>query len=232
MHSVEIVLDDDADGQVRAQWRGAGARGFAQPGQAHRPIQPAAHHPGVDRHDHRRASSAGLPMSRPCLPIPVALGALLIFGARRFVLARLVVPSAGLLDLQAGVVRSLDAVARSAWDLRCRPLDPACDPGPAAHRGPGRGSADRAGRGADAHRSAGPGAPVGYHRQTGNLAQLSPADRPLPVFGGRPRTYPGPRDDANPSAGRGGSGSAAGRRHRGGRAAPPRTAAQRPAHLR
>ena len=43
------------------------------------------------------------------LPIPVALGGLLIFGARRFVLARLVVPSAGLLDLQAGVVRSLDA---------------------------------------------------------------------------------------------------------------------------
>ena len=52
------------------------------------------------------------------LPIPVALGALLIFGARRFVLARLVVPSAGLLDLQAGVLRSLDAIARSARDLR------------------------------------------------------------------------------------------------------------------
>jgi hypothetical protein len=38
---------------------------------------------------------------------------LLIFGARRFVVARLVVPSTGLLDLQSGVTRSLD-----------EPLDP------------------------------------------------------------------------------------------------------------
>jgi 2'-5' RNA ligase len=108
MHSVEVVLDDDADGQVRAQWQAlllAGLPSQARhPGRSNRPHITLALTDTISDDVERRLADAA-----SWLPIPVAVGALLIFGARRFVLARLVVPSAGLLDLQAAVVRSLDA---------------------------------------------------------------------------------------------------------------------------
>jgi 2'-5' RNA ligase len=120
MHSVEIVLDDDTDRQIRAQWHNLSLAGL--------PSQ--ARHTGASNRPHITLAltatiSAEVENSLVAVtvgpPIPVTLGPLLIFGSRRFVLARLVVPSAGLLELQAVVVRSLDD-----------PLDP--------HRnfGPGR----------------------------------------------------------------------------------------------
>ena len=107
MHSVEVVLDDDADGQVRAQWQALFLAGLPSQarhtGRSNRPHVTLALTDTITDDVERRLADAA-----SCLPIPVAVGALLIFGTRRFVLARLVVPSAGLLDLQAGVLRSLN----------------------------------------------------------------------------------------------------------------------------
>ncbi len=209
------------------------ARRVAQPGQAHRRVQSAAHHAGAGRTRSPRRSSAGWWTPRSGLPIPVTLGGLLIFGARRFVLARLVVPSAGLLDLQAAGGPGLGRAARSAPHLRSGPLDAARDPGPPTDGGPGRHRADRARRGR--RRS-----PVSWSGRAGGTSppNRKPGSaepcRPTAARVRRSRRTPilDREMTRNPSAGRGGSGSAAGRRHRGGRAAPPRTAAQRPAHLR
>jgi 2'-5' RNA ligase len=112
MHSVEVVLDDDADRQVRAQWQELLLAGLPSQarhtGRSNRPHVTLALSDTITDDVERRLVDAGAR-----LPIPVTLGGLLIFGTRRFVLARLVVPSAGLLDLQAGVLRSLN-----------QPLDP------------------------------------------------------------------------------------------------------------
>ncbi len=112
MHSVETVLDDDADRQVRAQWRELALAGLPSQakhtGASNRPhITLALTDTITGEVEHRLTTVAA------SLPIPVTIGALLIFGARRYVLARLAVPSAGLLDLQASVVQALD-----------QPLDP------------------------------------------------------------------------------------------------------------
>jgi 2'-5' RNA ligase len=112
MHSVEAVLDDATDRQVRAQWRELLQAGLPSQarhtGRSNRPHVTLGLIDTIAADVERRLVDA---VAR--LPIPVTLGGLLIFGAGRFVLARLVVPSAGLLDLQAGAMRSLDA-----------PLDP------------------------------------------------------------------------------------------------------------
>lgn len=109
---MEVVLDDDADHQVRAQWQQLALAGL--------PSQ--AKHTGASNRPHITLALSGtiaaeverrLMAAVAGLPIPVTLGGLSIFGGRRFVLARLVVPSVGLLELQAGVMRSLD-----------EPLDP------------------------------------------------------------------------------------------------------------
>ena len=106
MHSVEIVLDEDADRQVRAQWRQLALAGLPSQarhtGDSNRPHITVALTDRVTAAVERRLVdvTAGL-------PIPVTLGGLLIFGDRRFILARLAVPSVELLSLQRGVVESL-----------------------------------------------------------------------------------------------------------------------------
>jgi len=120
MHSVELVLDDDADRQLRAQW--AVLAGAGLPSQAR--------HTDASNRPHITLALAGtitgdvpsrLVAAVSALPLPVTVGGLLIFGTHRFVLARLAVPSRELLDLQARVTDAVDD-----------PLDP--------HRtfGPGR----------------------------------------------------------------------------------------------
>jgi hypothetical protein len=107
MHSVEIVLDQDTDRQVRAQWQLLALAGL--PSQArhadesNRPHITVALAETLSTEVERRLVDATL-----VLPIPVTLGGLIVFGARRFVLARLAVPSTALLGLQVGMVRSLD----------------------------------------------------------------------------------------------------------------------------
>ena len=112
MHSVEIVLDEDTDRQVRDQWRALASAGLPSQarhtGASNRPHVTVALADAVSAEVERRLVhvAAGL-------PVAVTLGGLLIFGGRRFVVSRLVVPSAGLLELQARVVQALD-----------EPLDP------------------------------------------------------------------------------------------------------------
>jgi len=53
------------------------------------------------------ADGTRLTAATAVLPMPITIGGLLVFGSRRYVLARLVVPSVALLELQAAVVNSL-----------------------------------------------------------------------------------------------------------------------------
>src|SRR6476619_5539259 len=100
MHSVEAVLDDDTDRQVRAHWHDLALAGLPSQarhtGESNRPHVTLALSATISAEVERRL--VGVTVG---LPMPVVLGGLLIFGARLFVLARLVLPSAGLLELQS-----------------------------------------------------------------------------------------------------------------------------------
>jgi 2'-5' RNA ligase len=102
VHSVELVLDDDTDQQIRTQWNQLSAVGL--PSQArhtapsNRPHVTLALAGTLDAADGTRLTGVAA-----LLPLPTTLGGLLVFGAHRYVLARLVVPSAALLELQAAV---------------------------------------------------------------------------------------------------------------------------------
>jgi len=107
MQSVEVVLDDDTDARIRAQWNRLAAAGL--------PSQ--AGHTGASNRPHitlalteaiTDGTASRLAEAVAALPLPVTVGGLLVFGARRFVLARLAVPSAELLALQGRVTAALD----------------------------------------------------------------------------------------------------------------------------
>ena len=104
---MELTLDDPADGAVREDW--------ARLARAQLPSQ-GRHSDQSNRPHITLALTAS--MTQPVqdrlatiaadLPLRLTVGALLVFGARRFILSRLVVPETGLLDLQWRVVRALD----------------------------------------------------------------------------------------------------------------------------
>jgi 2'-5' RNA ligase len=107
VHSVEVILDDDTDRQIRAEWAVLAEAGL--------PSQ--ARHTGASNRPHVTLAltetlteqvADRLAVAVADLPIPVTLGGLLLFGTSRVVLARLVVPSAALLDLQSRVRAALD----------------------------------------------------------------------------------------------------------------------------
>lgn len=107
MFSVELVVDGAADAAVRADWAALVEAGLPSQarhtGSSNRPhvtLALAATAPGPVRE--RLAALAR------DLPVPVTAGSVLIFGGRRFVLARLAGPSVHLLDLQRRVVGALD----------------------------------------------------------------------------------------------------------------------------
>ena len=106
MHSVELVLDDDTDQQLRAQWNLLAAAGL--------PSQ--ARHTGASNRPHITLALAAsldsgdlvrLAETAAALPMPATIGGLLVFGSRRYVLARLAVPSVALLELQTAVTAGL-----------------------------------------------------------------------------------------------------------------------------
>ncbi|WP_323096116.1 2'-5' RNA ligase family protein [Intrasporangium sp. YIM S08009] len=109
LHSVEALLDDSTTAEVRREWELLAAAGL--PSQAghtgptnapHLTLSVASAVPDfVERRLAERV--AGL------LPLPVRLGGLLVLGSRRFVLARLVVPDAGLLALHGAVAETMVA---------------------------------------------------------------------------------------------------------------------------
>ena len=130
LHSVEAVLDADTDTQVRREWDGARRRGSAEPGghqgttnAPHLTLSAAASVPDCRRGADRSHALAGM------RPVPVRLGALLVMGSRRFVLARLVVPTAELLALHAGRRWARWSAAPDVPErVRAGPLDAARDP--------------------------------------------------------------------------------------------------------
>lgn len=100
---MELVFDDDTDRQIRAQWTQLAAAGL--------PSQ--ARHTGASNRPHITLALAATlsvgELSRlnavsSVLPMPVTVGGLLVFGSRRYVLARLAIPSTALLELQSAVL--------------------------------------------------------------------------------------------------------------------------------
>lgn len=107
VQSVELLLDGDLDARVREQWRALVEAGLPSLGRHSGPTN-APHvtltvASGVGpAHEDRLADA----LPRADLPMPVLLGGYVVFGTHKHVLARLVVPSARLLDLHA---RAADA---------------------------------------------------------------------------------------------------------------------------
>ncbi len=105
VQSVEFLLDDAADGEIRRQWRMLAAVGVSSPAthtdDTHRPHITA----GVARQIWPRIEHAL--NTQAFSPISVRLGGLVIFGARRPVLVRLVVPSEPLLALHRRIFHTI-----------------------------------------------------------------------------------------------------------------------------
>ncbi len=107
---MELVLDDVTDSRIRQQWAVLLDAGLPSQGRhrgaSNRPHITMALADTLDTGDITRLSSAA-----SVLPLAVTVGGLLVFGGRRFVLARLAVPSVELLDLQVELVGALAAPA-------------------------------------------------------------------------------------------------------------------------
>ena len=109
LHSVEGLLDATTDSEVRREWAALADAGL--PSQAtHRGATNAPHvtlSVASSVPDFVEARIAGL--LDAMRPVPVRLGPLVVMGSRRYVLARLVVPTAELLQLQQGLVAAMVA---------------------------------------------------------------------------------------------------------------------------
>jgi 2'-5' RNA ligase len=107
--SVELLLNEAADGEIRAQWDRLGAAGLptsrrSTPSPSHAPHVTLWAGDTVDPGD-----DAALPRLFTGLDLTLVVGSVMLFGPRRgsYVLVRAVVGSAALLDLQQHVVRTL-----------------------------------------------------------------------------------------------------------------------------
>lgn len=118
VHSIEVVFDDATEATVRRIWDDLRDAGIPSQAPASRPHATLA----VARHIDAAVEQI-LPAVIDRLPLPAQLGATLIFGRSADVLARLLLPTADLLELQAEVYRA------------CVPL---MTPTPMPHTGPGQ----------------------------------------------------------------------------------------------
>jgi hypothetical protein len=100
VHSVELVFDQDTEAAVRLVWADLVAAGIASPGPKSRPHTTLT---VAERIDAEADASLAPLVDR--FPFPCRIGAPLLFGRSRVVLARLVVPSAELIDVHAEVHR-------------------------------------------------------------------------------------------------------------------------------
>ncbi len=104
---MELVLGGAAEAAVRADWERLRRAGLPSQGRhtdvANRPHVTLALTESVDDlvHDRLAAIAAGL-------PLPLTVGAPIVFGHRRFILGRLIVPERGLLGLQQRAWGALD----------------------------------------------------------------------------------------------------------------------------
>ena len=110
VQSVELLLDDVTDALVRQEWR--------RLLDADLPSQ--ARHTGRSNRPHitlavartlSASQEAALSGLADPLPLSLVLGAPLLFGSGPFVLARMVLPTAQLLELQAAAAAAMDEVA-------------------------------------------------------------------------------------------------------------------------
>jgi hypothetical protein len=102
-HSIELLLDDHSDAAIRTVWDRLDDVGL--PSQLR--VTSATNRPHITLLAAERIAAnvdADLMRLRPRFPIPVVVGAPLIFGGGKLTLARLVVASADLLDLHRDVV--------------------------------------------------------------------------------------------------------------------------------
>ncbi|MET4098916.1 hypothetical protein ABIB37_001153 [Agrococcus sp. UYP10] len=98
MSSVELLLDDGAEAQVRAEWSALADAGLSS----------LARHDAASNRPHvtllARIGLPALPLEHVELPVPLVLGPPMLLGSSdRRVLARAVLPSPALLALQATV---------------------------------------------------------------------------------------------------------------------------------
>ena len=102
-HSIELLLDDDSDAAIRTVWHRLEDCGL--PSQLR--VTSATNRPHVTLLAAERIApdvDEELTQLRSRLPLPVVVGAPLIFGGGKLTLARLVVASADLLALHCDVV--------------------------------------------------------------------------------------------------------------------------------
>jgi 2'-5' RNA ligase len=116
--SVELLLDDAADREIRAQWDRLGDAGLptsrrVQPSPSHAPHLTLWAGDLIDPDDDQ-----ALPALFADLDLELVIGSVLLFGPRRgsYVLVRSVVASAALLDLQRQVVRTLRTPSYPGFD--------------------------------------------------------------------------------------------------------------------
>ena len=121
-HSVELLFEAETEGALRGAWDALAEAGL--PSQArHTAASNRPHVTLVVADSIAPAVDGELIALADLLPLDCVVGAPLLFGAGRFTLARLIVPSAALLSLQARVHEI------------CLPH---LSPGPAPHTVPGR----------------------------------------------------------------------------------------------
>jgi 2'-5' RNA ligase len=106
VQTVELLLDDATDEAVRAEWRSLADAGL--PSQALHTGSTNAPHVtlAVARSIPEEIEAAVAALVQE-LPLPVELGALVVFGARRLALARLVVAQSPLLALHAATATAV-----------------------------------------------------------------------------------------------------------------------------
>ena len=103
-HSIEVLLDDHSDGAIRAQWQSLADAGL--PSQIR--VKSPTNRPHITLLAAERISPEvddDLRGLADRLPFECVVGAPLVFGGHSLTLARLIVPSARLLDLHAEVYR-------------------------------------------------------------------------------------------------------------------------------
>jgi hypothetical protein len=100
VHSVELVFDPDTEAAVRHIWDGLREAGIPSQAPASRPHTTLTVAERIDPEADELLRTLGARF-----PFPCRIGAPLFFGRAKVVLARLVVPTAELLDLHAEVHR-------------------------------------------------------------------------------------------------------------------------------
>lgn len=106
MQTVELLLDPTTDAAMRADWQRLAEAGL--------PSQ-ALHHGGTNAPHITLGVAETIPeevegqlsLAADVLPLPLQLGALVVFGSRRLVLARLVLPDTRLLELHEATASAL-----------------------------------------------------------------------------------------------------------------------------